>query len=108
MSLIEKAIAHFSAKEIRSFYIKEWDETVYAKNLTLQDKASWLKKAGNDTHEYMLYAVIHGLTDKEGKPVWDLGDKVTLSRAVDPDIVGELASFVLNSAGATDEEREKN
>lgn len=108
MKLIEKAIAHFSAKERRELYITEWETKVYSKNLTLEDKSSWLKRADSDTWEYMVYAVIFGLVDENDEPVFDLGDKPKLKKSVDPEIVGKLASFVLETAGENDEDREKN
>jgi len=108
MKLIEKAVDHFSKKSVRELYIPEWDATVYAKNLTLEDKAAWLKRAGDDTFEYMLLAIINGLKDKDGEPVFDIGDKPKLKKGVDPEIVSKMATFVLQTAGADDEEREKN
>ena len=108
MTLIEKAISHFSSKERRELHVPEWDTTVYSKNLTLEDKSAWLKRANGDTWEYMLYAVIYGLVDEKDEPVFDLGDKPKLKKSVDPEIVGKLAGFVLETAGETDEDREKN
>lgn len=108
MKLIEKAISHFSSKERRELHVPEWDATVYSKNLTLEDKSAWLKRANGDTWEYMLYAVIYGLVDEKDEPVFDLGDKPKLKKSVDPEIVGKLAGFVLETAGETDEDREKN
>lgn len=108
MSLIDKAITHFNSKEVRELYIKEWDVTLYSKNLTLGDKASWLKRADGETTEYMLYAVIYGVVDAEGKPAFDIGDKIKLKTSVDPEIVSRIASFVLETSGPNDEEREKN
>lgn len=108
MKLIEKAVAHFSAKEIRSLYIPEWECTVYAKNMTLEDKATWYKRAQGDTHQFLLYAVLFGLQDENGNACFDLGDKPKLEKGVDPDIVDRLAGFVMNTAAKSDEEREKN
>ena len=56
----------------------------------------------------MVYAVIFGLTDKEGNAVFDVGDKIKLRRNVDPDIVTRLANFVLLVSGESEEDREKN
>jgi hypothetical protein len=108
MKLIEKAVAHFSQKVRRELYVKEWDATVYAKNLTLEDKSSWLKKSDGDTTQYLLYAVIYGLMDENDQPVFDIGDKPKLEKGVDPEVVGKIASFVIDASGATDEDREKN
>jgi len=108
MSLIDQAVAHFSAKETRSIEVPEWGVTLYAKNLTLDDKAKWLKRAQDDTTEYMLYAVIFGLTDAQGDAVFDIGDKPKLRKHADPEVVARLASFVLAVDAPTEEDREKN
>jgi hypothetical protein len=108
MSLIDSAIEHFSSKTIRKIEVEEWGTTLFSKNLTLDDRAKWLARANGDSTDYMVYAVIFGLTDSEGSPVFDVGDKVKLRRNVDPDIVARLANFVLNVDGESEEEREKN
>jgi len=106
--LIDVAVAHFSNKEIRELYVKEWDTTLYSKNLTLDDKAKFLKRAGDDTTDYLVYAIIFGVTDKEGEPVFDIGDKVKLRNHVDPEVISKIANFVLDVDAKTAEEREKN
>ena len=105
--LIDSAISHFSNREIRKLEIPEWETTIYAKNLTLDDKARWLARANSDGTDYMIYAVIFGAMDEKGDPVFDLEDKVKLRRQVDPDIVARLANFVLNIE-QEEKEREKN
>jgi hypothetical protein len=52
--------------------------------------------------------VIFGITDEKGDPVFTLEDKVDLRTKVDPDIVSRLSTFVFNSEGKTEEDREKN
>jgi len=104
--LIDVAISHFSNKEIRELHVPEWETTVYSKNLTLDDKARFLKRAGDDTTDYLTYSVIFGVTDKAGEPVFDVGDKVKLRNHVDPEVLSRIANFVLTSE--TEEDREKN
>jgi len=104
--LIDTAIAHFSNREIRSLEIPEWEITIYAKNLTLDDKARWLARANNDGTDYMIYAVILGAIDQNGDQLFGLEDKVKLRKQVDPDIVAKIANFVLSVE--SEEDREKN
>ncbi len=108
MKLIDVAVSHFSSKEIRSIEVPEWDTTLYSKNLSLADKAKWMKLAEEDNWNYLVYAVIFGVTDAQGEPVFDIGDKATLRGNVDPDIVSRIASFVLNVEAESEEDREKN
>ena len=106
--LIDQAIAHFSEREIRKMEIPQWGTTIYAKNLTLDDKARWLSRADGDGTDYMIYAVILGTTDEKGEAIFTLEDKVSLRKKVDPDIVSDIANFVLNIEAKTEDEREKN
>jgi hypothetical protein len=107
--LIDIAVSHFNSREVRQMQIPEWDNvTVYAKNLSLEDKHKWLKRAKGETDEYLLYAVIFGLVDENGEQVFDLGDKFKLKTNVDPELLSKIANFVLEVSAPTEEEREKN
>jgi len=105
--LIDSAVSHFSNKEIRTLRVDEWDTTLYSKNLCLEDKAKWMSRSNGDTTDYLVYAVIFGVTDKDGEPVFDVGDKVKLRKNVDPEVLSKVANFVLRVED-DEEEREKN
>ena len=104
--LIESAVSHFSNKEVRSIRVEEWDCTLYSKNLSLEDKARWYTRADGDNTDYLVYALIFGITDKDGEAVFDIGDKVKLRKSVDPEVLSRVANFVLQIED--EEEREKN
>ena len=108
MKVIESATAHFSSKEIRSIVIPEWDVTLYSKNLTLDDKAKMISRANGNSTDYLIYAVIFGLTDKDGNQAFTLEDKTSLRSKVDPEVVSRAANFVLSAETASEEDREKN
>ena len=108
MSLIDVAISHFSNKQVREIYVPEWDVTLYSKNLSLDDKTKWYTRANGDSADYLVYAVIFGITDEKGDAVFDIGDKVKLRRNTDPEVVSRIANFVLDVSAPTEEEREKN
>ena len=106
MSVLEKAVSHFSSKEIRTLEVPEWECTLYSKNLTLEDKAKWVARSDGDSTLYLVYAVIFGVTDKNGEPVFTIGDKTKLMKAVDPEVLSKVANFVL--VNQDPEELEKN
>lgn len=108
MKLIEKAVSHFSSKAIREIYIDEWEVKLFAKPLSLEDKSKWLARADGDSTSYLVYAVIFGLMDEKGDSVFDVGDINKIKKNVDPEIISTLATFVLDTTGAKEEEREKN
>lgn len=106
MSVLDKAISHFSKKEVRSIEVPEWECTVYARNLTLEDKAKWITRSDGDNVMYLVYALIFGAMDKDGESIFDIGDKVKLMRNVDPEVLARVSGFILASQEA--EELEKN
>lgn len=107
-SLIDTAVAHFSNRATRSLEVPEWEVTVYAKNLSLKDKADWLSKADGDAPKYLCYAIIYGLADENGEKLFSIADLHKLQNNVDPDIVNRLANFVLVADVPNEEGREKN
>ena len=107
-SIIDAAVAHFSNQEVRSMEVPDWDVTIFAKNLSLSDKAKWLARSKDDTRGYMVYAVIYGAVDEKGEPLFDISDKPKLRNNVDPDVLSAVANFVLKLAADSEEEREKN
>jgi hypothetical protein len=94
--LIDSAVSHFSKKEIRELRVDEWETTLYSKNLSLEDKAKFMSRADGDASDYLVYAVIFGVTDREGELVFDIGDKHKLKNNVDPDVLSNVANFVLD------------
>jgi hypothetical protein len=106
--LIDSAVAHFNSKEIRQLRVDEWDCTLYSKNLSLSEKSKWLKRANGDGTDYLVYAVIYGVTDEKGENVFDIGDKTKLKEHVDPEVVSMVANFVLDLSAKDESEREKN
>lgn len=108
MKLIDAAVTHFSSRAVRSIKVPEWETTLYSKNLTLDDKAKWLARSSGDTTDYMLYAVIFGLTDEKGEAVFSIDDKFKLRKSVDPEIVQRLANFVLIPDTESEEDRKKS
>ena len=107
MKLIEKALAHFQSIEPRELHIPEWDVTVYCTEPTLGQKSNWMSKSNGDNAEFMLNAIVDGALDKDGQPLFDVGDKPTLRR-IGSSITERLGLFILNVSEDTDEDREKN
>ena len=103
--LIDSAVAHFSGKEVRSLRVDEWDATLYSKNLSLEDKAKWFARADGDNTDYLVYALIFGVTDENGESVFDIGDKVKLRKHVDPEVLSRVANFVLDTVNGEDAEK---
>jgi hypothetical protein len=108
MSVIDNAVAHFNSKEVREKYIPEWDVTVFAHPLNMEQKGKWLAMAKGSNTDYLIYAVIYGAKNKEGKAIFTIEDKPTLKSKVDSDVLSEVAVFILGNSELPEEDREKN
>lgn len=107
-SFADKAVAHFSNREVRKLEVPELETVVYAKNLSMADKAKITSRADGDLTDFYCYSIIFGATDEKGDAICDVGDKHKLANSMDPDILARIANFVHDSSGKTEEEREKN
>ena len=47
MKLIETAVSHFSTKTVREIHVPEWDTTLYAKPLSLDERSRLFGKGDN-------------------------------------------------------------
>lgn len=106
---ISNAVSHFKAKPIRELPVPEWGITVYAHPINMATKGKWLAMAQGNNSAYLIYAVVYGARDSDGKPHFGLEDLDDLRHRCDPAIVSDIAMFILDMNGsATEEEREKN
>ena len=106
--LIDSVVQHFSNLGVREIEVPEWEATLYVKNLTIEDKAKLNSHSQDDIHDYMVYAIIFGVVDSEGNPVFDIGDKVKLRRHASSAVVERVANEVLAFQTQSEEDREKN
>jgi len=106
--LIDTVVQHFSNLGVREIEVPEWEATLYVKNLTIEDKAKLNARSQDDIHDYMVYAIIFGVVDSEGNPVFDIGDKVKLRRHASSSVVERVANEVLAFQTQKEEDREKN
>jgi hypothetical protein len=105
MSLIEKARAHYSAKEMRKLSVPEWEIDVYCTPITMAERKSIHAKAGNDPILFIVYAVINKALDKDGQKLFDLKDKVELLENCDGEIVSRIGNWVLESQDPSEHEK---
>lgn len=108
MKSIDKVIAHFQSIQLRELVVPEWDMTIYCRPCTLEQKEVWFAKANNNTYQTMLYAIVYGALDEHGETRFTLSDKAKLNVSAAASVVERVALFILDTAGDSNEEREKN
>jgi hypothetical protein len=108
---IDRAVAHFSAQEVRTIEVPEWGDddgplVIYVEPFTLREQGR-LHKASNGGGDATVLAdvLIMKCMDAEGNKMFDLGDKRALQTKVDAGVLARVATDIM---AVDPEELEKN
>lgn len=110
--IMSKAKSHFREimdQELKSYYIQEWDETIYFKkgsNFAQEAKVIELQNQGK-TAEALIQVMINKTLDKDGKRVFTDASRAELMNAVDPTVILKIVNAI-NSDTISVEDAEKN
>jgi hypothetical protein len=106
LQAIQKATAHYKTQiggELKSFYVKEWDLTIYhrsVQNLRSESEVVELSRQGK-TVEALVVSIVNKARDEHGKLIFSKHDKDTFMNEVDPAVVlwvaGQLNSGTIPS-----------
>lgn len=106
MAAIDRAKAHFADFGVQSMEVPEWgDESgplvIFWQPLTLAEKQK-LHNLGeaNGYVARLADCLVMKALDAQGKPIFTIDDKVTLRRAVDPDVIARVVTRMMASPGA--------
>ena len=111
MSVIDRAKNHFAAKDVRVIEVEEWGDNgqplkVYSKPMTLAEKRKLFNGAKDADIGILVDVLIMKARDEKGDALFTLENKRDLLNAVDPEIIGRVASLIL--ADQSVEELAKN
>ena len=98
----------FGVSQLYKHDIKQDDEiilSVYWHPLTIAEREAIQKKSSDDVNDYALQMMIEKALDKDGKRVFQDGDKASLRREVEVSILEEIQLAMIN-AGADKEVKE--
>ena len=99
----------FGVSQLYRHDVKQDDEiilTIYWHPLTIAERESIIKKSGTeDNNDYALQMMIEKALDKDGKRLFQDGDKASLRREVEASILQEIELAMIN-AGADKEVEE--
>jgi len=103
MSAIDKIKDHFnSLSKGESKRIEDWDLTIYKEPINLEKKGKLFKKMELDAIEGLAYALIELALDEQGKNLFTLEHKQHLMKKADPDILSEVATWLMQTPTKTD------
>tara|TARA_R100000951_G_scaffold98612_1_gene88673 strand:+ start:209 stop:553 length:345 start_codon:yes stop_codon:yes gene_type:complete len=112
MSVLQNATKHFNElvqNNLKEYHVEEWDATIYYRpTLTWREQSRILDLTTNGkTSEALIETLIIRCLDKDGKPLFNGPDRVTLSNEVDPAVILKIVG-IINNTVVTNEEIEKN
>ena len=106
---IDKVRNAYQAKR-RKYVVKEWDGLeMYFGPLTAEDMESVKSRVKDPDSDYEqnVLLLIHKARDKEGKPLFVYGDKLTLMKESDLVVLQQAINFMWSGVPSMDEAREE-
>ena len=101
----------FGVSQLYNFDVKQNDEiilTVYWHPLTIAERESIQKKTGSeDTNDFALQMMIEKSLDKDGNRLFQDGDKASLRREVEANILQEIQLAMINAGSDKEVEEAK-
>ena len=98
MSIIENMREHWnSLDEKNSKEIPEWKATIYKQPMNLTQKGKLFKKMEDDPIEGLAYVLIHLALNEKGENLYTLEHKQFLMTKVDPDLLSEVATWLMQT-----------
>jgi hypothetical protein len=107
--LIDRATAHFESVLAQGLkgpiVVPEWDTEIYYKpSSTMAEEAKIIELSQQGkTTEALVTTLIIKARDKDGTPLFDMGDRPRLMRAVDPAVILKVVTAFNVDAQATEE-----
>ena len=99
---LEGAINHFKHQEIKIIEVEEWglvgEDAIYVKPFTLLEKSEIFKGANDNDLTVLIDVIVKKAENKDGEKMFDLESKVKMKKFVDPDIIGKIATSILNNS----------
>ena len=100
MSVIDNAVKHFEAQDVRVTQVPEWGQDdeplkIYSKPLTLSETSKLYKMSQEDDLTMMAYVLIYKALDSDGEKLFDIGDKNKLLNKVDREVLVRVAQEIM-------------
>jgi hypothetical protein len=109
-NVIDRVKAQFESLGIKKIEVAEWGEEgkpliVYSTPITLGEKRNLFRGAKNDDLGVLIDVIVLKAKDEEGNKIFKLDDKQTLLNNADADVIGRVASAILNSTSYEEAEK---
>ena len=82
--------------------VPEWKATIYKQPMNLQQKGKLFKRMEVDPIEGLAYVLIHLALNEKGENLYTLENKQFLMTKVDPDLLSEVATWLMQTPTKSD------
>jgi len=102
---LEGAVNHFKHQEIKIIEVEEWgltgEDAIYVKPFTLLEKSEIFKGSNDNDLTVLIDVIVKKAQNKDGELMFDLESKIRMKKFVDPDVIGKIASQILDTSTNT-------
>lgn len=110
--ILSRMKKHMAAHGLQDLVVPEWGCTLYWSPITLAEREEIRQRAASHgLDDAQAHAIFLKAVDRDGKKVFDLGDKLVLLHQADAGVVSRVATAMTSdrpSLAARVEESEKN
>ena len=101
-SIIDNMRDHWNSLDSNnSMEVPEWG-TFYKQPMNLKQKGKLFKYMNDDAIEGLAYVLIHLALDEKGENIFTLENKQFLMTKVDPDLLSEVATWLMQTPSKKD------
>tara|TARA_X000001382_G_scaffold114433_2_gene92769 strand:- start:105 stop:431 length:327 start_codon:yes stop_codon:yes gene_type:complete len=102
-SVIENMRDHWNSLDSNnSKEVPEWKVTFYKQPMNLKQKGKLFKYMNDDPIEGLAYVLINLALDEKGDNIYTLENKQFLMTKVDPDLLSEVATWLMETPSKKD------
>ena len=110
-SILDQAEEQFSSIKRKTIEVPEWETTIYAKPLTLNEKRKLYRNLGSKSDDIslmMVESVILKAEDKDGKKMFSAQDILGFKTKADTNIIAEVSTKIMGTDNKDLEDNKKN
>ena len=106
MSVIDKAIQHFSSQDTKTINVPEWNTTFLVKPLNLDEQRRlWEKSKVSEIDAIVDLIIMKCLTEDGSKKAFKLEDRKKLLTECDPVVISRLAKEITGDTSIAEEKK---
>ena len=105
MSVIDKAIQHFSLQDSKTIHVPEWNTAFIVKPLNLDEQRRLWEKSKVNEIEALVDLIVMKCETEDGNKAFKLEDRKKLLTECDPVVISKLAKQITGDTSIAEEKK---